>query len=134
MPRSLAENIESDTNTCHIFDFIKDDKVWYDRMCFLTLTAENGLKGRVVQDVITRPKKKYASLQGEKARLDAYTDYTDTLDLLSILEGKEVSATGFNLKIYEAFDSHAQAAWVYEILQGIKRQLEEKDLLSTRGW
>jgi len=36
-----------------------------------------------------------------------------------VFEGTEVSQTQFDLKIYEAFDSHAQAGLVNEILQGI---------------
>lgn len=67
------------------FDYVKDDKVWYDRFCFLTLTTENGLVGRVVQDVVTIPKKKFAMIQGEKGRLEWHCDVTKTLDRVRFL-------------------------------------------------
>ncbi len=44
-------------------DFVKDGLLNYDRLCILTLETETGFIGRVVQDVITHPARKWARAQ-----------------------------------------------------------------------
>ena len=44
-------------------DYVRDGDVHYDRLCFLTLVTEGGLVGRVVQDVVTSPARKWARAQ-----------------------------------------------------------------------
>lgn len=36
----------------------------YDKLCLMSLRTENGLVGRVVQDVVTQPARKWARIQG----------------------------------------------------------------------
>ncbi len=57
-------------------------------------------------------------MQGDQRRWPALTRIAQTFGS-PILEGTEVKPTSFNLKIYEAFDSHAQAGLVHGILEGI---------------
>ncbi len=57
-------------------------------------------------------------MQGDQRRWPALSRIAKTFGT-PILEGKEVKPTTFNLKIYEAFDSHAQAGLVNGILEGI---------------
>jgi len=45
-------------------DYVETDAVAYDRLCLLNLRTESGLFGRVVQDVVTRPARKWARVQG----------------------------------------------------------------------
>jgi predicted dehydrogenase len=45
-------------------DYVNDGKVDYDQICLMQLRAENGLIGRVVQDVVTQPPRKWARFQG----------------------------------------------------------------------
>jgi predicted dehydrogenase len=45
-------------------DFVRDGRVDYDRLCLLNFRTENGLLGRCVQDVVTRPPRKWARIQG----------------------------------------------------------------------
>ncbi len=45
-------------------DMVDDGTVEYDRLCLANLRTEQGLMGRVVQDVITRPPRKWARVQG----------------------------------------------------------------------
>lgn len=45
-------------------DYVKTNMVEYDKLCMLHLTTEEGLIGRVVQDVITSPSRKWARIQG----------------------------------------------------------------------
>jgi predicted dehydrogenase len=43
--------------------FVTDGQVEYDRLCFLHLETEKGFVGRVVQDVVTLPARKWARAQ-----------------------------------------------------------------------
>lgn len=52
-------------------DFVRDGSVHYDKLCLLNLRTENGLIGRVVQDVVTSPPRKWARLQGK----DGYVEW-----------------------------------------------------------
>jgi len=57
-------------------------------------------------------------MQGDQRRWPALLRIANTFGT-PIIEGREVKPTAFDLKIYEAFDSHAQAGLVKEILEGI---------------
>jgi len=46
-------------------DFVRDDKVDYDRICLMQVVTESGLIGRIVQDVVTNPPRKWARIQME---------------------------------------------------------------------
>lgn len=52
------------TEVSATLDYVKTDMVEYDKLCLLTLRTEAGLIGRVVQDVITFPSRKWARIQG----------------------------------------------------------------------
>jgi predicted dehydrogenase len=51
-------------------DFVKTDALDYDKLCLLHLKTEQGLIGRVVQDVITSPARKWARLQGDNGYVE----------------------------------------------------------------
>jgi len=44
-------------------DMIRDGGVEYDRLCMMHVVTEKGLVGRVVQDVVTSPPRKWARIQ-----------------------------------------------------------------------
>lgn len=44
--------------------YVSQENADYDEMCALNLRTETGLTGRVIQDVITKPARKWARLQG----------------------------------------------------------------------
>lgn len=75
-------------------------------------------------------------VQGDQRRWPALSRIAQSFGT-PIVEEKEVKPTTFNLKIYEAFDSHAQAGLVKEILEGITEPestvivLPDGDFLST---
>jgi len=46
-------------------EYVKDGKVNYDSLCLMQIKTENGMIGRVVQDVITQPTRKWARAQGD---------------------------------------------------------------------
>ncbi len=45
-------------------DYVRDGAADYDRICLMQLETETGFIGRVVQDVVTRPARKWARIQG----------------------------------------------------------------------
>jgi predicted dehydrogenase len=51
-------------------DYVRDGTVDYDRLALLNLRTEGGLAGRVVQDVVTVPHRKWARVQGERGALE----------------------------------------------------------------
>jgi predicted dehydrogenase len=60
------------TEVTATLDYIKTDTVDYDKLCLLNLKTESGLVGRVVQDVITQPSRKWGRIQGKTG----YVDFT----------------------------------------------------------
>jgi len=61
-------------------DYVRDGRVDYDRLCLANLRTENGLTGRVVQDVVTRPARKYARVQGDAGFVEWHCGYSSGAD------------------------------------------------------
>lgn len=61
-------------------DYVTDDTVDYDKLCILTLATENGMIGRVVQDVVTRPARKWARIQGQTGCVEIRLGYKGSCD------------------------------------------------------
>ena len=57
-------------------NYVRRGKANYDDLCILTLRTASGLLGRVVQDVITRPPRKRARLQGTDGALEWVNGYS----------------------------------------------------------
>lgn len=51
-------------------DYVTRGAADYDRLCLLNLETERGLCGRVVQDVVTSPPRKWARVQAERGFLE----------------------------------------------------------------
>lgn len=56
-------------------DYVETNGTSYDRLCLANLETEMGLMGRVVQDVVTRPFRKWARLQGSEAFIEWICGY-----------------------------------------------------------
>jgi predicted dehydrogenase len=56
-------------------DYVRDGQIEYDRLALLNLRSRSGLTGRVVQDVVTRPARKWARIQGERGYAEWYCGY-----------------------------------------------------------
>ena len=68
-----------------MMDFVSDGKVNYDKLCVLHLRTENGLIGRVVQDVVTSPPRKWARAQGRDGYVEWHCGFRPGVD--AVLEG-----------------------------------------------
>ncbi|HYC72433.1 MAG TPA: Gfo/Idh/MocA family oxidoreductase [Opitutaceae bacterium] len=55
--------------------YVEDGKARYDSLCLLQLRTEQGFVGRVVQDVVTHPVKKWAFIQGDEGTLEWHNGY-----------------------------------------------------------
>lgn len=64
-------------------DIINDGRVDYDRLCLMNLRTEKGLVGRCVQDVVTRPPRKWARIQGETGHLEWWCGREPGVDAVS---------------------------------------------------
>lgn len=71
-----------------MMDFVTDGKVDYDKLCVLNLRTENGLIGRVVQDVVTSPPRKWARAQGRDGYLEWHCGYRPGMDAVLRGDGK----------------------------------------------
>lgn len=63
-------------------DFVRTSVLDYDRLCLMSLRTEHGLLGRVVQDVVTSPARKWASVQGRDGRLELWIGLPEGADRL----------------------------------------------------
>jgi len=63
-----------------MIEYFTDGKAEYDKICALNLICENGLHGRVVQDVITKPVRKWARVQGSDGYVEWYCGLTPGCD------------------------------------------------------
>lgn len=78
-----------------MLDYVSDHTVDYDRICLLTLETESGLIGRVVQDVVTSPPRKWARIQGNESHVEWHCGFKPGCD--AVLEGSGGGETARHL-------------------------------------
>ncbi len=61
-------------------DYCKTETVDYDKLCLLHFKTESGLIGRVVQDVITSPARKWARIQGNNGYVELTISHEPGVD------------------------------------------------------
>ena len=61
-------------------EYLETDAVNYDKLCLLHLKTETGLIGRVVQDVITLPSRKWARIQGSNGSVELTIGHEPGID------------------------------------------------------
>ena len=61
-------------------EYVKNDTVDYDSIFSLNLQTESGAIGRVIQDVITLPTRKYARIQGENGVVEWWNNFNSEGD------------------------------------------------------
>lgn len=71
-------------------DFVSDGRVDYDKLCALNLRTEKSLVGRVVQDVVTNPPRKWARVQGDAGYLEWHCGYRPGVDAVIAGDGSGV--------------------------------------------
>ena len=61
----------------------KKGKLNYDKVCFLDFVTSNGLNGRVIQDVVTKPPSKNLKVIGKGFKLEWYCNFKPNIDAVS---------------------------------------------------
>jgi len=69
-------------------DYVQESGGDYDRLCFANLVTERGYMGRVVQDVVTRPVRKWARLQGSEGFIEWVCGYKPGVDAVITPDGR----------------------------------------------
>lgn len=65
-------------------------KAEYDDLCLLQVETEKGLAGRIVQDVVTRPSRKMARIQGTAGAVEWWANYDAQGDAVFIFDGAQL--------------------------------------------
>ena len=103
-------------------DYVKDGHVDYDQICLLQLRTENGLVGRVVQDVVTKPARKWARIQGANGFAEWHCGNPDGADMLKLGVGE--------LSSEEVFRKDRPEDFILE-LRHLHDVLEDNDSLES---
>jgi len=69
-----------------LMQMVTNKEVDYDEICALLVRTENGLMGRIIQDVVTSPPRKWARVQGEKGYLEWHCNWNPEGDLIKYQE------------------------------------------------
>jgi predicted dehydrogenase len=65
-------------------EYVNEGPALYDRLCILSLRTERGLLGRVVQDVVTKPPRKWAHIQGQTGAIELQLGYQRGADAVIV--------------------------------------------------
>jgi predicted dehydrogenase len=65
--------------------YVNEGPAYYDDLCLLNLRTEQGLVGRVVQDVVTKPHRKRARIQGTEGAIEWICNYNPEGDAVRLL-------------------------------------------------
>ena len=65
-------------------DYATDERVDYDRLCFATMRTEAGLVGRVAQDVVTTPPRKWARIEATGGAVEWHCNGSPSEDLVRL--------------------------------------------------
>ncbi|NOT09709.1 MAG: Gfo/Idh/MocA family oxidoreductase [Gemmatimonadales bacterium] len=94
--------------------YVRDGKAWYDELCYLTLQTSQGLLGRVVQDVVTTPTRKWARIQGTEGAVEWICE-SPTRDVVRVLRpGQEPETHELSKSRPDDFIdelSHIESCW-----------------------
>ena len=103
-------------------EYVKDSKVNYDSLCLMQIKTESGLIGRVVQDVITQPTRKWARVQSDNGFIEWYCGKKPGID--TVVYGKNNKST----KTEEVSKNRPDD--FYEEMKHIDLAIKNKDVYS----
>ncbi|WP_416652613.1 Gfo/Idh/MocA family protein [Candidatus Pseudothioglobus sp. Uisw_086] len=101
-------------------DYIKEEALNYDSICLMNLKTEQNVIGRVVQDVITKPTRKWARAQCENGYLEWFCGNKPGVD--SVIYGKD----NIEVKVEEILKTRPDD--FFQELQHISSVLENNEL------
>lgn len=77
-------------------DYVNDGQVDYDKLASLNITTDQNNSGRVVQDVVTKPTRKWGRIQWENASIDWQANFAPGVDYVKYQCGEEVEEFKFS--------------------------------------
>lgn len=80
------------------FEFCSDNNLNYDKFCFLNVKTENGLRGRIIQDVVSFPPTKNVCIQYDKMSINWHCNYDKDSDAVSVIDASGESLRKFPKK------------------------------------
>lgn len=69
-------------------EYVRANGADYDKLCALNLKTESGFVGRVIQDVVTHPPRKWARVQSRDGFVECHVNAKPGTDVVSYLQGK----------------------------------------------
>ncbi|MBI2920189.1 MAG: Gfo/Idh/MocA family oxidoreductase [Planctomycetes bacterium] len=92
--------------------YASEGKALYDSMTCWNLRTEKGFSGRVVQDVVTRPFRKVASIQGVEGRIEWSANHTPSGDAVFVFRpGAPEKITPIHKKRPDDFIAEMRHVW-----------------------
>jgi len=79
------------TSVAATLDYVETDGASYDRLAAMNLVTETGLIGRVIQDVVTLPVRKRATIQGEDGVIEWVSGYDPEGDAVLVHRNGQTS-------------------------------------------
>jgi len=77
-----------------MMEYVSDDVVDYDSICLMQVRTDKGMVGRIVQDVVTQPTRKWARAQCDNGYVEWYCGKNPGIDtVISATNGGEISTT-----------------------------------------
>jgi len=110
-------------------EYVQNDVVDYDELCLLNLRTESGLLGRVVQDVITSPPRKWARIQGDDGYVDLSIGFQPGADGVAWKIG-DAEAERATIEKTRSDDFIAELEHLESVLEG---RVDSDILLLDRG-
>jgi predicted dehydrogenase len=74
-------------------NYVRENGAYYDNLCFVDLRTDQGFIGRVAQDVVTRPSRKRARLQGMQGSIEWLASYSPEGDAVIVQRPGEPDET-----------------------------------------
>ena len=110
-------------------DYLQADGADYDRLCLANLVTERGLVGRVVQDVVTRPSRKWARMQGSDGYIEWHCGYEPGKDAI-VLGRQGQDPVVETISKTRPDDFVLELKHIFAVMDG---QLDADDLSVERG-
>jgi predicted dehydrogenase len=112
-------------------NYVKDGLTDYDNICLLHFKTETGMIGRVVQDVITKPTRKWARVQGECGHIEWYCGQKPGVDTVICAPDKgDITITDIRKTRPDDFLSELQH--IDAVLKG-EKSIAKSPLSLSRG-
>tara|TARA_Y100000031_G_C8221847_1_gene386368 strand:- start:187 stop:1269 length:1083 start_codon:yes stop_codon:yes gene_type:complete len=114
------------------FKYVREVEGEYDELCFLSLTTENGLTGRVAQDVVTFPEDKKAILQFEKGKIEWHLGVKPMLDQVHLVGVDKDKEEHIDIEKTRPDEFYREILHIQDLLDG-KMKIENSPIRLERG-